>query len=142
MKKFAIIVGGIVVGGLLLMGGCLAVLGGAANEIDKELDKGTTNSKVEAGKATQGGEGKDYSWKALKVSEDEFGSFEGTIRVTNRTDSPAEVFVDVTAYDGEQTLGELNGSARVKPGATTEIPLTSLEDFAEATDYEVEVSGF
>lgn len=143
MKKFLISLAAIVVGGLLLMGGCLAVVGGTANEVAEDLEKDTTTGKVSADEV-QGasGEGERYSWKGLKVQKDNFGMFEGSLTVTNSTDEAAEVLVEVTAYDGEQTLGALNGSTRVKPGATTKVDLTSLDDFAKASDFEVEVSGF
>jgi hypothetical protein len=144
MKKFGIIVAGIVVGGLVLLGGCFALLGGAANEVAKDLEKDTTTGQVAAEEIQDAtGEGDRYSWKDLEVRKDPTTEwFAGSLTVTNSTDEATEVFVQVTAYDGEQTLGTLDGSARVKPGATTKVPLTSLEEFEKATDYEVEISGF
>lgn len=39
MKTVFKVVLGVLIGGLLLIGGCVALIGGAANEVDKELDK-------------------------------------------------------------------------------------------------------
>lgn len=140
MKKFLIIVAGIVVGGLLLMGGCLAVLGGAASEIDDSMTEDTVSAdQTSPGAAAK--ETEDYSWKGLKVAKDEFGYFTGSIKVTNNTDDRADVFVEVTAYDGQQTLGALMGSTKIKPGATTTVDLEGFDEFAKATDYDVEITG-
>ncbi|MBJ7528559.1 MAG: hypothetical protein JHD04_03415, partial [Nocardioides sp.] len=66
--------------------------------------------------------------------------FTGSIHVTNDGEDAADVRVEVTAVGGQQRLGTLTGLSLVESGATTTIGLTSLDEFARATTFEVELS--
>lgn len=121
----------------------MAALGGVANSVDKALDQSTTHGTVTSDGVVTGEKDQDYGFSKLSVSRDGLiDTFEGSIVIRNNTAQSAEVIVTVDAYDGNENLGELNGSATLKPNSSSRIKLTSLDDFAQATDYKVEVSGF
>lgn len=120
----------------------LAALGEAADDIDHAIDDSTTTGSVTRNGEITAERGEDYDFSHLKVTKGGFGLFEGSIVVENTTSERSKVFVTVAAFRGQQNLGELNGSATMKPHSSSKIELTSLDDFARATDYQVEISGF
>lgn len=58
MKTIAKIVLGILIASVLLIGGCVALIGGAANEVSKEIDKEQDKNSITAAQ-----------FKALKIGE-------------------------------------------------------------------------
>lgn len=140
MKTVGIVLATIAGVFILFLGGCAVLVGTAADEIEKETQKSTVTSE-DSGKSTEKAE-KDYSFKGLNVDREEFGTFAGTIKVTNNTSEMKDVIVTVTVFNGDQNLGELIGSAKVKPESTTEVDLDSIDDYKKFTDTAVEVTGF
>lgn len=120
----------------------LAALGEAADEIDHAIDDSTTTGSVTRNGEITAEQGEDYDFSKLKVTKGGFGLFEGSIVVENTTSERSKVIVTVDAFRRQQNLGELNGNATLKPHSSSKIELTSLDDFARATDYQVEISGF
>lgn len=121
----------------------LAALGGAVSSIDNSVDKSATHGSVTNDGKVTSEKDQDYSFSHLRVSrEGGLGSFQGTLVVRNTTDEQADVYVTVDAYNHNQNVGELDGSATLKPHSSSRVKLTSLDDFTKTTDYKVDVTGW
>jgi hypothetical protein len=103
---------------VLFIGGCMALLGTAANEIDKSIKDEEANDKptaVAAGKAFTHDDFKvDAGWK---VSKDGLGgvTIEG-LRVTNDSKEARTALFDFTFYKGKENLAEVTCSSNELQG--------------------------
>lgn len=143
MRMPPIVVAAGLVGAVLLSGGCTGPAGGGADRDPTDVEEVTTTDTVGADelRSASGGDAGRYSWTDLRVTNDQsLGYFTGSIRVTNDGEDAADVRVEVTAVGGQQRLGTLTGLSLVESGAATTIGLTSLDEFARATTFEVELS--
>lgn len=131
MKTIMKIALGVVLAMVLMIGGCMALLGGAANEIDKEIQKEEANDKpkpVAVGKAFTHD---DYEVEAgWKVTRDALGSadIEG-LKVTNAKDQREVIQFTFTFVKGNEVLGkvECNGG-ELEPGQKKVMDCLSLDD--------------
>lgn len=128
--------------GVLFIGGCLALLGGAANEVSKSIDKSiaeeAANDKpkeVTAGKAfTHDDYAIDAGWKVEKA---EFGGGVTitNARVTNNATEGRSAFLTFTFYNGKENLAEVNcTSNELQEGEASKLDCSSLSD-EPATGY-------
>lgn len=124
----------IVLAGVILMilavGGCMALIGGAASEIDKELKKEEANDKPRAVVVGKAFTHDDYEVAAgWKVVKDALGSAEITgLRVTNTHDETEVVQLSFTFVKGNEKLGtvECNGG-ELEAGQSAEMDCFSLD---------------
>lgn len=127
---------------VLLVGGCFALLGGAANEVSKSIDKSiaeeAANDKpkdVTEGKAfTHDDYAIDAGWKVGKA---EFGNGVTitNARVTNNADEGRSAFLTFTFYNGKENLAEVScTSNELQKGEASKLDCSSLSD-EPATGY-------
>ena len=109
---------GVVLLFVLIIGGCMALIGGAANEIDKAILEEEANDKpvkVEEGAAfTHDGFEAESGWK---VAKDGMGS--ATIKglsVTNTDDEGRTALLSFRFYKGNTNLGEVECSSNTLQG--------------------------
>lgn len=121
--------------GVLLIGGCVALIGGAANEVSKSIDKSIADEaandkpkEVTEGKAF---EHDDYAVDAgWKVEKQEFGGVTITgARVTNNADGEGRsAFLTFTFYNGKENLAEVTCTSNdLQTGESSKLDCSSLE---------------
>lgn len=88
--------------GLLLLGGCAALVGGVADEVDKEVKREQKAGEAEGKRAVE----EDVKITACGIGDDGFGGRELNVKllVTNNGKDRASYFVEgeVTDQDGNQ----------------------------------------
>lgn len=126
MKKVLL---GIVILGIVFVGGCFAVVGFAANEVDKAIkaeEKNDVPSDVVVGKAfTHDDFAVKPGWKIAK----EFGSatIEG-LKVTNRADTARSALFTFTFVRGGENLAEVECSSNdLQPGQSSKMDCISFD---------------
>lgn len=128
--------------GVLFVGGCLALIGGAANEVSKSIDKSiaeeAANDKpkdVTEGKAfTHDDYAVDAGWKVEKA---EFGGGVTitNARVTNNAEEGRSAWLTFTFYNGKENLAEVScTSNELQKGESSKLDCSSLSD-EPATGY-------
>lgn len=123
---------------ILFIGGCLALLGGAANEIDKAIKDEEANDKpkeVAVGKAfTHDDFEVDAGWK---VAKDGLGgvNIEG-LRTTNVADEARTALLTFRFYKGSENLAEVECSSnKVQPEESSVLDCFSTSsEFPEGYD--------
>lgn len=131
-KKIWIILGVLFGLMILICGGCLAVGGLWANEVDKALKEEEANdtpTEVAEGRAF---EHDDYAAGAgWKIKTDVLGSFTITgLKVVNGADEPRSPFLTVRVYDGSEVLGSIDCSAdELQPGDSKVLSCVSTDPF-------------
>lgn len=115
MKKILL---GLVVVGILIVGGCLAVVGIAANDVSNEMDKDAKTSAN--GGVTSSTDDEAISHvKIAACKADQFGAITAKLVIKNRGDDQASYTVGAEAVRGKNRVAELNGVANnVRPGQT------------------------
>lgn len=97
--------------GLLLFGGCAVLVGGVANEVDKDIKREQKSSKAEDERATD----EDVKITACGIGDDGFGGRELNVKllVTNNGEDRASYFIEgeVTDQDGNQ-ITTISGFAK------------------------------
>lgn len=119
--------------GLLVIGGCLAMLGGAANEIDKALDEEAQNDVptevVEGAAFEHDGYAVAKGWK---VAPEEFGgaTIQGLeITLTDDQDlGGRSAMLTFRLYDGSTVVSEIECSSNeMQEGETSRVDCFSLD---------------
>lgn len=115
---------------ILMVGGCIALIGGAANEIDKAVKEEEENDKprdVSAGKAFEhDGFKVDAGWE---VTKEQFGGATITkLRVTNDSDEERSAMLSFRFYKGKENLGEIECSSnQLQAGESSKMDCFSLD---------------
>lgn len=135
---------GIIAVGVLFIGGCLALVGGAANEVGKSLDKEVAKDKEPGGPdnpltIVEGQKfsvsGFDYSG-GWKLGDDGLGSVEITnLKVTNNRDDKDSALVEIKFMKGSEVLAVTDCTTEpVAVGETTTLSCISADDLPKAYD--------
>jgi hypothetical protein len=122
MKTILKITAGIILAVVLLGAGCAALLGGAADEAEEDLE------------AEQAAEASDVAAE-VTCGPDAIGFAEATGRVTNSSSKPSNYLITVT-FTGADEVQYGEGVASVldlAPGATAEWETTAAEDWRDGT---------
>ena len=103
--------------------GCLALIGGAANEIDKSIKRDDAAARKDVKLVRCGG---------FDSTMEMIGN--GTVKVTNSDDKPQDYYIEVTYYAADgSALGTGNGSLEnAVPGKTSTVKITSLDSITRA----------
>lgn len=126
---------------VLVIGGCLALIGGVANEVDKAIkedankDGGTDNPMpIKEGEAFEV-DGFKYAagWSANK---DGLGDVEiKGLKVTNERDSKDSAFVEIKFWKGTEVLALVDCSTQpIATGTTVTLNCFSGDDMPKAYD--------
>ena len=98
---------------VLMIGGCFALIGGAANEVDKAIEAEEANDKpvevAEGAAFTHDDFDVDEGWV---VKKDPIGGITiESARVTNNSDEARTALLTFTFYKGSENLAEVNCSS-------------------------------
>jgi len=135
---------GIIAAFVLLVGGCLALLGGAANEIEKSVEAEQAKDSQPGGPdnplTIEPGEefsvlGFDYG-AGWSVSEDALGSPEITgLKVTNNRDEKDGAIVEIKFMQGSEVLAVVDCSTeQINVGETTTLDCFSADEMPDSYD--------
>ncbi|NRQ50423.1 DUF2510 domain-containing protein [Aeromicrobium stalagmiti] len=135
---------GIIAVGVLFIGGCLALVGGAANEVGKSIDAAEKKDKEPGGPDNPLTivEGKKFSVSGFdyaagwKVSDDGLGSpdIKG-LKVTNNRDEKDSALVEIKFMKGTEVLALADCSTEpVAVGQTTTLTCLSADELT--TEYD------
>jgi len=139
---------GVVIGGVLLIGGCMAIVGGAANEVAKEMDK---SSEASSGKQSSDGSNaksndpsvvgnwKIENMKQIKFAE-EYGMFATvSLKVRNVSDDADTPWLAIRLTDKKGDLiAEYDCIGdEYEPGQGGTVRCSSLDDYAPFAEWEV-----
>lgn len=83
--------------------------------------------------------GSDPGFRDLRVAEDEFGLFGGTITVENTSMSLQTVLLTIELFRGDQNVGTLTATVAVKPNSASSAELVSGDPYATWTDAHVDL---
>lgn len=128
--------------GVLFIGGCMAVVGLAANEVDKEIDKATEADKDPGGpdNPLEIAEGKAFAVRGFDYSDGwsvgkEFGlvTIDG-LKVTNNRDDKDSALVEVKFWTGTEVLAVVDCTTEpIAPDTTTRLTCGS-DDWPKGYD--------
>lgn len=129
MKTVLKVVLGIIIASVLLVGGCVALIGGAASEIDKSIKEDTAQAM-----------------KDVKITDcggyDILDGPKASVDIKNGSDETQSYYVEVTYYDmKDNTIG--TGSASIenlKPGKKWSGDVTSLDTVKKHVDFTCKVT--
>ncbi|MBD8606035.1 DUF2510 domain-containing protein [Aeromicrobium sp. CFBP 8757] len=131
--------------GVLLIGGCLALVGGAANEVGKSIEKAETKDNKPGGPANPLTivEGKAFSVSGFDYSagwtlgKDGLGSVEiAQLKVTNNRDEKGSALVDIKLMKGTEVLALTDCTTEpVAVGQTTTLSCISADDLPTSCDH-------
>lgn len=136
----------VIIGLMILgLGGCLALVGGAANEIDKALQEEEANDRpteITEGEAfTHDGFEAEEGWK---VAKERFGgaTIQG-LRVTNTSEDARTALLTFRLYKGNENLAEIECSSNeLQTGEVSRMNCVSMESrFPKGYDT-IKVSDF
>lgn len=135
---------GVIAIGVLFIGGCLALVGGAANEVSKSIEKEEAKDQEPGGPDNPLTivEGKAFSVlgfdyaKGWKISEDSIGDIEVTgLKVTNNRDQKDSALVEIKFMDGNEVLALTDCTTEpVAVGQTTTLSCLSADDLPDSYD--------
>lgn len=130
-RTVLIVLGILTVVFLLVMGGCLALLGGAANEIDKSLTEEEANdtpSTLDEGKAfTHDDFEVAAGWRVVQDRLFGGATLKG-LQVTNGADERRSAQFTFTLIRGKTNLAEIECDSRqLQPGQSSSMDCISLE---------------
>ena len=140
---------GVVIGGVLLIGGCMAIVGGAANEVAKEMDK---SSEASSGKQSSDGSSNAKSndpsvvgnWKIENMKQikfaEEYGMFATvSLKVRNVSDDADTPWLAIRLTDKKGDLvAEFDCIGdEYEPGQGGTVRCSSLDDYAPFAEWEV-----
>ncbi|GAA5118354.1 hypothetical protein GCM10023339_30780 [Alloalcanivorax gelatiniphagus] len=149
MKTVGKIVLGIVIAGVLLIGGCAVLIGGVANEVDKEMKKDAQESTT--GKQSGSGEGGKNAAKnvvgnwtienmgQVKFTE-EYGSFKTIpLKVRNGSDEPDSPWFEIRLTDAKGDLVATFDCIgdEFEPDQGGNVDCSTLDDFTTFKDWEL-----
>jgi hypothetical protein len=129
---------------VLFIGGCLALVGGAANEVGKSIEKEEAKDQepggpdnpltIVEGKAFSVS-GFDYA-KGWKVGDDGLGSVDiKGLKVTNNRDDKDSALVEIKFMKGKEVLALTDCTTEpVAVGQTTSLSCVSADDLPAAYD--------
>lgn len=130
MKTILKIAVGIILAVGLLAVGCVALIGGAANEIDKEIKEEEANDKPKPVAAGAAFTHDDFDVAAgWKVAAEQFGgtTIKG-LRVTNNADEARHAQLTFTFVKGQENLGEIECSSNeLQPGQSSRMDCFSFD---------------
>lgn len=122
---------------ILVCGGCLAVGGMFANEVDKAIEEEAENDEPTEIEVGQAFEHDDYvADEGWTISKDSLGDFAiENLKITNDSDDSRSAWLDITVYKGNELLGTIDcTSNELQPGDATVLDCTSLDKFSENYD--------
>ncbi|HSE72804.1 MAG TPA: hypothetical protein VLA97_18705 [Nocardioidaceae bacterium] len=130
---------------ILAFAGCMALLGGVANEVDKAIKEEEANDKpveVSEGEAfTHDGYEAEAGWKVVK---ERFGgaTIKG-LRVTNTSDGARTALLTFRFYSGNENLAEVECSSNeIQTGEASKLDCISMDSgFPKGYDT-IKVSDF
>lgn len=119
---------------VLMIGGCIALIGGAANEIDKAITEGETESGSRANPVTiRSGEafevrGFDYA-AGWTLGTDGLGDLVvKKLKVTNNRDDSDSAFIEIKLWRGSEVLASVDCSTDpIEVGTTVSLSCTSID---------------
>lgn len=119
---------------VLLVGGCVALLGSAANEVDKSIKRGETEVggtnnplEIKPGKAF---EVRGFAYKAgWKLGNDELGDMAVTgLRVTNGRKDRDSALVEIKVWKGDEVVALADCTTEpILPKTTTKLSCSSSD---------------
>jgi hypothetical protein len=116
---------------ILMVGGCVALLGGAANEIDQAIQEEEANDKPRAVREGGAFTHDDFSAEAgWKVAKERFGGAANIkgLRVTNEADEARSALLTFRFYKGNEVLTEVEcTSNQVQPGEASRLNCVSFD---------------
>ena len=123
---------------VLLVGGCIALLGSAANEVDKSIKRGETEVggtnnplTIKPGKAF---EVRGFAYKAgWKLGNDDLGSMAITgLKVTNGRDDRDSALVEIKVWKGDEVVALADCTTEpILPKTTTKLNCISADKVPE-----------
>ena len=129
---------------VLFVGGCLALVGGAANEVGKSIDEAEAKDQepggpdnpltiVEGEAFTVSGFSYSAGWT---VDANEFGGFDvKKLKVTNNRDDKDGALVEIKFMNGSEVLALANCTTEQIPvGQTTTLSCGSTDDLPKTYD--------
>jgi hypothetical protein len=123
---------------VLFIGGCIALIGGAVNEVDKAIEEEEANDRPVAVSEGEGFERDDFTVDdGWQVTSEEF---EGTnitdLRVTNDAEDAARTAMfTFTFYSGNENLGSVECSSNeMQSGESSQMDCTSFGETIEGYD--------
>jgi hypothetical protein len=129
---------------VLFIGGCLALVGGAANEVGKSLEKEEAKDQEPGGPDNPLTivEGKKFSVSGFeysagwKVSDDGLGSIDiKGLKVTNNRDDKDSALVEIKFMAGNEVLALTDCTTEpIAVGQTTSLSCLSADDLPKAYD--------
>lgn len=135
---------GVIAGFVLLMGGCLALVGGAANEVGKSLEDAEKKDQEPGGpdNPLTIAEGKEFSVSGFdysagwKVKGGEYGGLDITgLKVTNNRGEKDSALVEIKFMQGSEVLSLADCTTEpVAPGQTTTLSCLSADDLPTEFD--------
>lgn len=137
-RKTLWIVLGVIFGVMILgCGGCLAIVGVGANEVDKAIREEEANDAPHEIEVGQEFEHDDYTanagWKITNDGLDDF-TIEG-LKVTNNAEDARSAFLTITLYKGNEVIGSIDCSSNeLQSGDAGALDCTSTDDFTEDYD--------
>jgi hypothetical protein len=104
---------------ILFVGGCMALIGGAANEIDKSIKESEKNNAPRA--VEEGAQftiGKYTVSKGWSIGKDDLGGYEAQkVVVENSSDVSDTVFFTMKVLKGSKVLGSIDcNTDEIEPG--------------------------
>lgn len=130
--------------GVLIIGGCMALIGGAANEVDKAIDEANSQDAepggpdnpmtVTVGKAF---EVSDFNYQAgWSVGTDVIGDVEiKGLKVENNRDSKDSALVEFKFWKGSEVLALVDCTSNpIDPGSTVTVDCFSTDKMPKSYD--------
>lgn len=135
---------GVIAVGVLFIGGCLALVGGAANEVGKSIEKEQAKDSEPGGPDNPLTivEGKAFSVSGFdyaagwKIGDDGLGSVDvSKLKVTNNRDEKDSALVEIKLMKGTEVLALTDCTTEpVAVGQTTTLSCISADDMPSSYD--------
>lgn len=137
-RKTLWIVLGVIFGVMILScGGCLAVVGLGANEIDKAIKEEEKNDKPHDVTVGEAFEHDDYSADAgWALGKDSLGDFEVTgLKITNDIDEVRTAFLAFRVYKGTEVIATIDCSSNeLQGGESSALDCFSTDSYVDDFD--------
>lgn len=130
--------------GVLIIGGCMALIGGAVNEVDKAIKEQNSQDAQPGGadapmeiKPGQAFEVRGFSYQpGWKVGKDALGDFEiKGLKVENNRDEEDSALVEIKVWRGSEVLASSDcTSDSIAPGTTVTLSCLSADKMPKSYD--------
>ena len=132
---------GVIIGLVLIVGGCVALIGGAANKISDDIKEdaqkagGTDNPLTIVPGQAFGVDGFNYA-DGWSIQAGPLGDIDVTgLRVTNNRDARDSALVEIKVWTGNEVLGLANCTTEpINTGTTVTLNCFSGDDFPASYD--------